>query len=102
MLFCNMQVASEIHLLLLKNPWCWIPIMTNSLGGIIAGQVIKHVGGVRRTFAVITGIMLTGFFEWLAYGVQLSPRVWICLPMVILAIGMYSVTPAQYQKAKSQ
>lgn len=79
--------------MLASSPRCWIPITTNAAGGIIAGQVIKYVGGVRRTFAVIAGIMLTGVAEWLAFGATLSPRIWACLPVMLLSMYMYS-TPS--------
>eukprot|EP00980_Cylindrotheca_fusiformis_P029941 scaffold24068_cov127-Cylindrotheca_fusiformis.AAC.1 len=40
-----------------------IPIMTNSLGGILVGLVTKHAGSVRKGFALIFGILLSGIFQ---------------------------------------
>lgn len=37
-----------------------IPILTNSAGGICVGLVIKHAGTVRKGFALIFGIVLSG------------------------------------------
>ena len=38
----------------------WIPIITNSIGGIIVGLVTKYAGSVRKGFALIFGILLSG------------------------------------------
>ena len=40
-----------------------LPILTNSVGGILVGLVIKHAGTVRKGFALIFGIMLTGMVQ---------------------------------------
>ena len=95
-------LAARLPALLALSPRCWIPITSNALGGIIAGQVIKHVGGVRRSFAVIVGIMLTGVFEWAAFGTSVSSRVWLCLPVMFASIYMYATAappPSRKQKA---
>jgi solute carrier family 35 (UDP-sugar transporter), member A1/2/3 len=56
--------------LILKNgfwnnwtPWTMIPIVTNSMGGIIVGLVTKHAGSVRKGFALIFGIFLSGIIQ---------------------------------------
>ena len=41
----------------------WIPIFTNSLGGILVGLVTKYAGSVRKGFALIFGILLSGFIQ---------------------------------------
>jgi UDP-sugar transporter A1/2/3 len=41
----------------------WIPIVTNSIGGIIVGLVIKYAGSVRKGFALIFGIFLSGLVQ---------------------------------------
>jgi len=40
-----------------------IPIMTNSAGGILVGMVIKYAGSVRKGFALIFGILLSGVIQ---------------------------------------
>jgi UDP-sugar transporter A1/2/3 len=40
-----------------------IPIFTNSAGGIIVGLVTKYAGSVRKGFALIFGILLSGIIQ---------------------------------------
>lgn len=40
-----------------------IPIVTNSMGGILVGLVIKYAGVVRKGFALIFGILLSAVFQ---------------------------------------
>lgn len=41
----------------------FIPIVTNSAGGIVVGLVTKHAGSVRKGFALIFGILLSGVIQ---------------------------------------
>jgi UDP-sugar transporter A1/2/3 len=41
----------------------WIPIVTNSIGGIIVGLVTKYAGSVKKGFALIFGIFLSGVVQ---------------------------------------
>jgi UDP-sugar transporter A1/2/3 len=41
----------------------WIPIFTNSAGGIIVGLVTKYSGSVRKGFALILGMFLSGMVQ---------------------------------------
>lgn len=48
------------------NGWTgttWIPIFTNSIGGIIVGLVTKYAGSVKKGFALIFGIFLSGLVQ---------------------------------------
>jgi len=48
------------------NGWTgatWIPIVTNSMGGIIVGLVTKYAGSVKKGFALILGIFLSGVVQ---------------------------------------
>jgi UDP-sugar transporter A1/2/3 len=45
------------------TPATWIPILTNSVGGIIVGLVTKYAGSVRKGFALIFGIFLSGVVQ---------------------------------------
>ena len=40
-----------------------IPIFTNSAGGIVVGLVTKYAGSVRKGFALIFGILLSGVVQ---------------------------------------
>jgi solute carrier family 35 (UDP-sugar transporter), member A1/2/3 len=41
----------------------FIPILSNSVGGIVVGLVTKHAGSVRKGFALIFGIFLSGVIQ---------------------------------------
>ena len=48
------------------NSWTlqtWIPIISNASGGLMVGLVTKHVGSVRKGFALIMGLFLSGLFQ---------------------------------------
>mmetsp|Transcript_7113 Transcript_7113/g.15475 ORF Transcript_7113/g.15475 Transcript_7113/m.15475 type:complete len:447 (-) Transcript_7113:1322-2662(-) len=45
-----------------------IPILTNSAGGILVGLVIKYAGTVRKGFALIFGILISGFLQGVLMG----------------------------------
>lgn len=48
------------------NGWTattWIPIFTNSVGGIVVGLVTKYAGSVRKGFALILGMFLSGVVQ---------------------------------------
>ena len=40
-----------------------IPILTNAAGGIFVGLVIKYAGTVRKGFALIFGILISGMLQ---------------------------------------
>lgn len=41
----------------------WIPIITNASGGIVVGLVTKKEGAVRKGFALIFGLLLSGILQ---------------------------------------
>jgi len=45
------------------TPQTLIPVLTNSIGGIIVGLVTKHAGSVRKGFALIFGLLLSGIIQ---------------------------------------
>jgi UDP-sugar transporter A1/2/3 len=45
------------------TPWTMIPILTNSIGGIIVGLVTKYAGSVQKGFALIFGIFISGLLQ---------------------------------------
>ncbi|EED95628.1 hypothetical protein THAPSDRAFT_16344, partial [Thalassiosira pseudonana CCMP1335] len=45
------------------TPQTFIPVVTNAIGGILVGLVTKHAGSVRKGFALIFGLLLSGIFQ---------------------------------------
>lgn len=45
------------------TPGTFIPVITSSIGGILVGLVTKHAGSVRKGFALIFGLLLSGIFQ---------------------------------------
>ena len=45
------------------TPFTLIPILSNSAGGIVVGLVTKYAGSVRKGFALIFGILLSGLAQ---------------------------------------
>lgn len=54
------------------TPQTMIPILTNSFGGILVGLVTKHAGSVRKGFALIFGILLSGVFQAGSHGISFA------------------------------
>jgi len=76
--------------------WTWytlLPVMVNALGGLIVGQVTKHVGAVYKGFALITGVLLTGFAQLLIYGTHLDLNTWVAIPLVVCGIYIHAAYP---------
>jgi len=45
------------------NAQVFIPIVTNAVGGILVGLVTKYAGSVRKGFALMFGILLSGIMQ---------------------------------------
>jgi len=46
--------------------WTWrtfVPVLTNAAGGIIVGLVTKYAGAVKKGFALIFGLLLSGVLQ---------------------------------------
>jgi UDP-sugar transporter A1/2/3 len=41
----------------------WIPVLTNAAGGVLVGLVTKHSGAVKKGFALIFGLVLSGALQ---------------------------------------
>jgi UDP-sugar transporter A1/2/3 len=54
------------------TPKTMIPILTNSFGGILVGLVTKYAGSVRKGFALIFGILLSGFLQAGSHGISVT------------------------------
>lgn len=46
-----------------------IPVFTKALGGVVVGLVTKHAGAVRKGFALIFGLLLSGILQSKGEGV---------------------------------
>ena len=57
------------------------------------GQVVKYAGSIRKAFAIVAGIILTAVVENVLYAKALTARLWIALPMVVVALYMYTMYP---------
>jgi hypothetical protein len=40
-----------------------IPVLIQAMGGLCVGQVTKYAGGVKKGFAVVSGILLTTLLQ---------------------------------------
>jgi UDP-sugar transporter A1/2/3 len=45
------------------TPQTIIPILTNAAGGIVVGLVTKYAGSVKKGFALIFGLLLSGILQ---------------------------------------
>mmetsp|Transcript_29003 Transcript_29003/g.43772 ORF Transcript_29003/g.43772 Transcript_29003/m.43772 type:complete len:332 (+) Transcript_29003:52-1047(+) len=45
------------------TPTTIIPILTNAAGGILVGLVTKHAGSVKKGFALIFGLLISGILQ---------------------------------------
>ena len=52
------------------TPQTFIPVVTNAIGGILVGLVTKHAGSVRKGFALIFGLLLSGLFQANGSGIR--------------------------------
>jgi len=78
-----------------------VPIMTNSIGGILVGSVIKYAGTVRKGFALIFGIFISGIVQSvLEKDKSLSTEDVVGALLVALSLWMHVTNPyvaVQYQ-----
>ena len=72
-----------------------IPVLVNAGGGIVVGLVTKYAGGVRKGFALIAGIIITGFVQWAFEGKELQTNSWIAVGLVSLSIYLHASYPAK-------
>jgi len=68
---------------------------TVAFGGICVGLVIKHAGGVRKGFAIIVGILLTGIVEALLVGRLPSAATTAALPIVLVSTWVHIQYPVR-------
>lgn len=73
------------------TPETFIPVITNSIGGILVGLVTKHAGSVRKGFALIFGLLLSGIFQAGGAGIRTHQIVGGMLAAV--SLWMHTVHP---------
>mmetsp|Transcript_4246 Transcript_4246/g.8160 ORF Transcript_4246/g.8160 Transcript_4246/m.8160 type:complete len:261 (-) Transcript_4246:334-1116(-) len=80
-----------------------IPILTNSAGGILVGLVIKYAGTVRKGFALIFGILLSGLVQSaLDEDRSLSGEEVAGGVLAALSLWMHATNPYVQQQQKQQ
>lgn len=73
--------------------WTLVPVLSNSLGGIIVGLVTKYAGGVSKGFALIAGILLTAFLQAVATSTPPPPHHWLAALLVVVSTYMHATYP---------
>jgi drug/metabolite transporter (DMT)-like permease len=81
-----------------SNPWCGgyvvVPMITNSIGAILVGLLLKYSSGEAKGFALALGIAMTGVFESLLLTeARVSHVTWLTLPVVATAMLVHSWYP---------
>lgn len=72
------------------NMTTFIPVITNSFGGVIVGLVTKYGGGIVKGFALIIGIVITAFVQWIIENKPLKVLDWIAVVLVSISIYLHS------------
>lgn len=86
------------------TPKTFLPILTNAAGGIIVGLVTKHAGAVKKGFALIFGLLLSGIVqacmkesgdgETSSIGSRVSREQLVGGSLAALSLWMHSAYPA--------
>ena len=78
-----------------------LPVLVQAFGGVVVGMVTKHLGGIRKGFAIVGGLVLSGVVQSVTDGQLLPPRPLAALALVLLSTWLHSTNPWQPQaKAK--
>lgn len=91
MLACaSLQLAvsspSDLSQVLMSSGWTassWVPVLVQALGGILVGHITKRLGGIRKGFAVVCGLIITGLLQTIDSGRPLSAELVIALLLVV-------------------
>lgn len=75
------------------NTMVLIPVLTNGVGGIMVGLVMKYAGGVRKGFAIIIGILITGLIQRMLYETPLTNEMLLALPIVLVSTLVHIRNP---------
>jgi UDP-sugar transporter A1/2/3 len=69
----------------------FIPVFTKALGGVVVGLVTKHAGAVRKGFALIFGLLLSGLLQ--SKGEGISPEQVVGGILAAVSLWMHSSFP---------
>jgi UDP-sugar transporter A1/2/3 len=75
------------------TPLSALPILTNAMGGIIIGQLVKHLGGVVKSYSVILGILVTSAAQCALTLSLPSAELFIAVPMTVGSLYVYTQNP---------
>ncbi|KAL7560460.1 hypothetical protein ACA910_020504 [Epithemia clementina (nom. ined.)] len=75
----------------------WIPIATNAAGGILVGLVTKHAGAVKKGFALIQGMFLSGLVQnkFSKIDKPVSGSQWIGGVLAALSFTIFALFPVR-------
>jgi solute carrier family 35 (UDP-sugar transporter), member A1/2/3 len=71
----------------------WIPVLSNSFGGILVGLVTKHAGVVPKGFALILGLFLSGVLQNYIQRTFVSNRQWAGGTLAGLSLYLHAAFP---------
>jgi Nucleotide-sugar transporter. len=81
-----------------------IPIVTNAAGGIVVGLVTKYAGTVKKGFALIFGLLISGLLQAFGegngnkYKSRISKEHIVGGLLAAFSLWMHSAFPAQNSK----
>lgn len=84
--------------------WTWrtfLPVLSQSAGGIVVGQVTKHAGSVKKGFALIGGILVTALAQFAFEGKRLEPVHYVSAFLVACSTWLHSRYPHASQLKKA-
>jgi len=75
------------------TPQMLIPIVVNALGGIVVGLVTKYAGSVRKGFALIFGMLFTGFIQSVIDGAPVTKEQIVGGLIAAFSLWMHATNP---------
>jgi len=64
----------------------FIPVFTNSIGGLLVGLVVKYAGSINKGYACMMGLVLSGFVKSFVFSLPLSLQTIAAVPLVAFAM----------------
>lgn len=80
------------------NYQVFIPIVTNALGGVLVGLVTKYAGSVRKGFALIFGILISGLLQ----SESVSAEQVVGGSLATISLWMHSTKDANHELSESE
>lgn len=77
------------------NAMTIVPVLSQGWGGIIVGLITKTAGGVKKSFAVICGLLLTCILQCFITQERLPPLIRLAIPIVAVSIVVHAYNPPQ-------